>query len=75
MSDSLKIRKIGGSLGVILPKNVTDALAIQEGDELYANVTDDGLTLSPFDPDFEDALEDARAFMRSHRDAFRKLAQ
>lgn len=30
----LKVRKIGGSLGVIIPKVVLDGMSVREGDEL-----------------------------------------
>lgn len=75
MKETLKLRRFGGSLGVIIPKNVVDSLALEEGEELHATVTSDGLYLTPFDPDFADALDDAREFMRSHRDAFRELSK
>ncbi len=75
MPDTLKVRKFGGSLGVILPKHVSDALALQEGDELFVSATSDGINMTPYDPDFVAALDDAREFMRTHRDAFRELAK
>lgn len=74
MPQTIKVRKIGGSLGVLLPKTITDALAIEEGDELFVTTSGDGLTVTPYDPDFSAAMEDAREFMRTHRDAFRELA-
>lgn len=75
MPETLKVRKFGGSLGVVLPKTVTDALALHEGDELFVSVSPEGIHITPYDPDFAAALDDARAFMRTHRDAFRELAK
>ena len=75
MPETLKIHNFDGSLGLILPKAIADRLALQEGDELYVSVNEDGVMLTPYDPAFDDALEDARAFMRTHRDAFRELAK
>ena len=75
MTQTLKVRRFGGSLGVILPKAISDALALEEGDELLVSATPEGLQMSPYDPEFAAALDDARAFMRSHRDAFRELAK
>ena len=75
MPQTIKVRKFGGSFGIILPKNIAEAMAIQDDDELYVSETPDGISISPYDPDFADALEDARAFMRTHRDAFRALAE
>jgi len=75
MADKTKIRKIGGSLGVILPKTVFDAIEVRENDEVYVVATPDGILITPYDPDFADTLEDAREFMRTHRDAFKELAK
>jgi putative addiction module antidote len=75
MAETLKVRKFGGSLGLVLPKSITDPLALREGDELFISVTPEGISISPYDSDFASALEDAREFMRTHRDAFRELAK
>ena len=75
MEAALKVRRIGNSLGVILPQTLLDTINVREGDELLAVPTDGGVTLTPYDPDFAAALEDAREFMRTHRNAFRELAQ
>ncbi len=75
MSEALKVRKIGNSLGVILPRTTLDELNVEEGDELFVVQTPEGLRLTPYDPDFAEAVEDAREFMRTHRNAFRKLAE
>ena len=69
------MRRIGGSLGFIVPKAMADAMAIQEGDELFVSGNAEGLSITPFDPDFSEAMNDAREFMRSHRNAFRELAK
>ena len=76
MSDTLKIRKVGNSRGIILPQPLLDEMGVEEGDELFAVREADGsLRLTPYDPDFADAVEDARDFMDSHRNAFRELAE
>jgi putative addiction module antidote len=75
MAHVIRIRKFGGSLGVILPKEVSSALALEEGDEVFVSASADGIQISQFDPDFDEAMADAREFMRTHRDAFRKLAE
>lgn len=75
MSQKVKVRKIGGSFGILLPKETTEAMALHEGDELLVSVSRDSIQLTPYNPDFDSALNDARAFMRSHRDAFKELAK
>ena len=42
---------------------------------LYPVVTVNGLELSRFDPDFEDALDASRDFMRRYPNAMKKLAE
>ncbi len=75
MTRPLKIRKWGGSYGVTLPKHLLDSLGVGEGDVLYPVRTPNGVELTPYDPDFAEVLEDARDFMRRHRNAMRKLAK
>ncbi len=75
MTNTTKVRKIGGSLGLIIPKHVAEAMALHEGDELFLTSSPDALSVTPYDPEFAAAMDDAREFMRSHRDAFRELAK
>ena len=76
MPDALKVRKVGNSSGLILPKSLLEEMGVEEGDELFAVREADGsLRLTPYDPEFAEAVEVAREFMDSHRNAFRELAQ
>jgi len=74
MSDVVKIRKIGNSLGVTLSGQVRE-LGLQEGDTLYVAKTETGFELTPFDPDFAEALDAARKFMRKHPNAMKALSE
>jgi putative addiction module antidote len=75
MAAVVKVRKVGNSLGVILTKDVVDALGVAEGDELFAIRTPDGIRLTPYSPDFAAAIESTRDYMRRHRDALNELAK
>ena len=75
MAIPVKVRKVGNSLGVILTKDVIDALGVAEGDELFAIRTPDGIRLTPYDPDFAKAIESTRDYMRRHRNALHELAK
>ncbi len=75
MSKPLKIRKIGTSLGIVLPKELLTELGVGEGDMLYPVRTPDGVSLTQYDPDFAEILEDSRDYMRRHRNAMRELAK
>ena len=75
MSKPLKIRKIGTSLGVVLPKELLTDLGVAEGDLLYTVRTPTGLRLTRYDPEFEQAVEASRRFMRKYPNAMKKLAE
>ena len=75
MTKVLKIRKIGGSLGVVLPKELLAELGVGEGDQLYPVRTPEGLRLAPHDPTFDQAIEAGRRFMRKYPNAMKKLAE
>jgi putative addiction module antidote len=71
----LKIRAIGKSSGVILPKELLDRLNLSEGDELFAIEVAGQLRLSPYNPDFEKVMDAARAGVKKYRNALRALAK
>ncbi len=74
MSGKLKVRKIGNSYGVVLPKQLIDELGVGEGDEVFWVSTPDGVRLTPYVPEFAKVVEANRDYMRRHRNALRELA-
>jgi putative addiction module antidote len=75
MSATVTVRKIGNSLGVILPKAELEKMGVKEGGRLFVIHTPDGLRLTPYDPDLAKVMDATREYMRKHRDALRELAQ
>jgi putative addiction module antidote len=75
MSTSLKVRKIGNSLGIILPKEATDQLRVSDGDTLHLVPDRDGLLLTPYDPEFDAAMDAFAETRRAYRNALRALAK
>lgn len=75
MSATLKIRAIGNSLGVVLPKDVLARLRMGEGDMLHVVESEDGVRLVRHDPEFARQIEAARKIMRRRRAALRELAK
>ena len=71
----VKVRKVGASLGVVLPKEFLTELGLGEGDTLYTVRTPGGVELTRCDPDFEQAIEAGRKFMRRNPIAMKKLAE
>jgi putative addiction module antidote len=71
----VKIRRIGNSLGAILPTESLSSHQLEEGDEVLITVDSDGIKLTPYDPDFEDSVKAARVGMRKYRNALKELAK
>ncbi len=72
---ALKVRKIGNSIGVVLPKEVASRLRISEGDQLFVTETPNGVELSPYDAGFEADMKLAREIMHKRRAVLRELAK
>lgn len=71
----LKVRKIGNSLGVILPVEELKRLNVGEGDELHVVETKDGVELTAYDPDFDEAMAVFEEGRKNYRNALRRLAK
>jgi putative addiction module antidote len=75
MNTPLKIKKIGNSAGVILPRELLARLRVGPGDSLYVTEAPDGIRLTASNPDFEAKMALAEQIMREDRDILRVLAQ
>ncbi|MBA4339282.1 MAG: AbrB/MazE/SpoVT family DNA-binding domain-containing protein [Hyphomonas sp.] len=71
----LKIRKIGNSLGVVLPKDVLEHLKVKEGDTLNVATVPTGVTLSVSDAEVDRLMEMAERIMDENREVLRALAK
>ena len=72
---ALKVRKMGGSLGVIFPKDLLVDMHVVEGDELFATAGPDGIQISPYDPEFDMKVRAFSRTRRKFRNALRELAK
>jgi putative addiction module antidote len=72
---TLKVRAVGNSTGVTLPREVTDRLKIHNGDSVYLTESPDGYRLTPYNPTFERQMKAAESVMRRYKDALRQLAK
>ena len=72
---SVKVRKVGNSLGVVLPKDVISKLGVDNGDELFLIKTQNGYQISPYDPKFAEQVSAAERIMKKRRNVLRKLAE
>jgi putative addiction module antidote len=73
---ALKLTQIGNSLGVILPKDILAQMKVGKGDCVYlTQAASGGVTLSPYDDQFEQQMEAARRVMKKRRNVLRELAK
>ena len=71
-----KVRKIGNSYGIVLPKEALQALKVEEGASLYlTEAPNNTLNINPERPGFEDKMRMAEDLMRRYRNTFRELAK
>lgn len=71
----VKVTAIGNSMGVVLPKEALAKLRAEKGDVLYLVDGPDGLTLTPYQQDFENQMEAAEKVMKKYRNALHELAK
>lgn len=71
----LKVRKIGNSHGVVLPKDLLARLRVGEGDELSVTETPTGLQLHRKDDEFEEHMRLVEKVMARYPNTMRALAK
>lgn len=72
----LKVRKIGNSLGVVLPKDVINRLHTKDGEPLFLIEAPDGsYRLTSYDPAFEKKMARAEDIISRYRNTLHILAK
>jgi putative addiction module antidote len=76
MLHELKLRKIGNSVGVVLPEEVLSYLKVEEGDTVCVFEAPDGsLRVSPSSTAFTRQMEVAEDIVRRYPNTLRELAK
>jgi putative addiction module antidote len=75
MTIELKVRRVGNSLGVVLPKEVLAHLKVVEGDRMTLTEAQDGVRLTASHPDFAKSMAVFESLNRRYRNALRELAK
>ena len=70
---SLKLKAVGNSTGLILPKEILAKLRVGKGDSVYVIETPNGIELTPYDPEVDRQMEAARKIMKRRRGLLREL--
>ena len=69
------IRAIGNSAGTTIPKPLLERYHLAEGDAVHLVETEEGILITPFDPDFQEAMEIYAEAAKRYRNAMRELAK
>ena len=76
MTYQTKLRKIGNSLGIVIPKEAIRAMKVQEGATLYLTEAPEcSLQLNPGNAEFARKAKIAESLMQRYRNALRELAK
>ncbi len=71
----VKLRRIGNSLGVILPKEVLARMRAEEGDDLMLAEGPQGVQLSLYDDEIARQVDIGLEVIREYRDVLKALAK
>jgi putative addiction module antidote len=71
----IAVRRAGGSVTATLPKNVVERLRIAPGDNLFLVETEQGVLLTPYDPNFDRAMQIYERGAKQYRNALHELAK
>ncbi|MDO9501269.1 AbrB/MazE/SpoVT family DNA-binding domain-containing protein [Falsiroseomonas sp.] len=72
---TLKLRAVGNSVGLVLPKDILARMNLAEGDTVQVVESGDGLLLTTMPRETEAQLELGRELMRKYRETFAALAK
>lgn len=75
MPKDTSIRTIGNSAGTTIPRSMLERYHLREGDPIHLIELEDGILITPFDPDFKEAVEIYEEGARRYRNAMRELAE
>ena len=72
----IEIKRIGNSVGLILPRELMQRLDLKRGQFLHlVELAGGGFQALPYDPDFEKTIEIADQVMDEYRDTLSALAK
>ncbi|OQA24160.1 MAG: hypothetical protein BWY59_02320 [Verrucomicrobia bacterium ADurb.Bin345] len=76
MTMKTKVRKIGNSLGIVLPKEALRVMKVKEGATLYlTEAPKSAVRITPERDEFDKMMKIAERGMQRYRNALRELAK
>ena len=67
MAATLKLKAIGTSTGVVIPKEMLNRMKVERGDTLHVIETPEGYLLTPYDPTVAAQIEAGHEVMKDRR--------
>ena len=71
----IKLRKVGNSVALIVPKRVRENMGVAEGSSVYLTETPDGFRVTSKNPNFAEKMKVAEGLSRRYRNALDELAK
>lgn len=71
----LEVKKIGNSVGLILPRDLVAKLGLKVGDEFFVVPDSSGMRLTPYDPEFEESMRLVDQIMDDYKNTLKELAK
>lgn len=72
----VEIKRIGNSVGLILPRELIQRLGLKRGQQLHVvELAGGGFQALPYDPDFQETLEIVDDIIDEYRDTLSALAK
>ena len=75
MIKKVMLRQMGGSIGATIPREISERYHLNKGDELFVMETDRGILLTPYDPNFEKAMDAYKKGSKKYVNALDELAK
>lgn len=72
---TVTLTEIGTSTAILLPPEVLEKLHVRSGDKLQVVETQNGVELSPYDPELEKQLAIAERVMQTDAELLKRLAE
>ena len=75
MVKQITMRQAGGSVSATIPKDMAERYRMEVGERAFAIETDRGVLITPYDPNFERAMQIYERGAKRYRNALRELAK
>ena len=75
MAKRVILRQMGGSIGATIPNDMAKRFHLSKGDEVLVSETDKGILITPYDPDFNEAMAVYEKGAKKYRNALRELSK